>query len=235
MLPIIEYPIYTTTLPSTKKKIKYRSFTVKEQKLLLIALEDIDDHDQIFSTIKQIIDNCTLNKLDVDSLAPYDIEHMFIQLRIKSMGENLDLSFKCRNIVDDKVCGNVQTVNLDLSKVKVEMNKKHIPLIELGNDIGFEMMYPTTIKPIPSEAEEILRYVSSMIKSIYSGDELWKGSDISEEDMVDWVESLPPEAFDKMIEFTQTIPTVKAKVNFTCNVCGYKEHINMEGLQDFFG
>ena len=236
MLPNIEYPTYFTKLPSNKKKVEYRSFTVKEQKLLLIALEDVDNHESVSNAIGQIISNCTMGKVKLDDLAPFDIEHMFLQLRIKSLGEILNLKYKCRNTKDDgNVCGHEQEIHYDLNDAKVEVNEDHNPIIEIDSGVGFEMSYPKTFTKIPDDIDGILKYLSSMIKLIYSGDDMWKSDDISEDELVEWIESIPPEALDKMKDFSDSIPTLSGNIKFKCENCGYKENIHMEGLLDFFG
>lgn len=236
MLPKIDYPTYSLTIPSTKKKIKYRPFTVKEQKLLLMALES-NEEETIMDSIKQIISNCTLGKIDPNEIAPYDAEYMFLQLRAKSIGEVLHLSYRCKNKVGDnkdKVCGHVQDVELNIADIKLDTSKTHNPLIEVNDKIGFELGYPPLEAKKPTNTESIIDYLADMIKSIYDGETIYKRKDLEKEEVIEWIESLPEKSFDQMVEFIKTIPSLKATAHFECDVCGYKQDIHLEGLKDFF-
>jgi hypothetical protein len=236
MLPIIDYPTYTLTIPSNGKKVKYRPFTVKEQKLLLMALES-DEESDMMNAIKQIIINCTMGKIDPEEIAPYDAEYIFIHLRGKSIGEVTQLSYKCKNNVGekkDKECGHIQQVELNINDIKLREIKEHNPLIEITKDVGFEMGYPSLDSTKPDDTESLIDYLANVIKNIYDGDTIYKGKDLKHEELVEWIESLPQDILDKMVEFISTIPKLETDVHFKCDACGFEQDIHLEGLQDFF-
>ncbi len=141
-LPILNVPTYNITIPSTKKQIKIRPFLVKEEKLLLIAIEE-DSYDSIFNACKQIITNCTFGAVDVDSLKSYDLEYLILQLRIKSRGPEVSLPFKCVNEVNGKACDNQLISKLNLEEVKLIETPNHSTRIMLTDNLGVVMKDPT--------------------------------------------------------------------------------------------
>ena len=236
MLPVIDYPTYTLTIPSNGKKVKYRPFTVKEQKLLLMALE-ADEEEAMMVAIKQIIINCTMGKVNPEEIAPYDAEYIFLQLRAKSIGEVIHLSYKCKNKVGkkkDKECGHIQDVELNVNNIKLDKNENHKSLIEVNDTVGFELGYAPIELKKPESTEDIIDYLAHMIKTVYHGDTIYKSKDLKHEELVEWIESMPQNVMDKMVDFINSIPVLKADVKFECEVCGYKQDIHLEGLQDFF-
>ena len=150
MLPKIDLPIYELTLPSTGKKVKVRPFLVKEEKLLLMALESDDDL-EIVNTTKQIINNCIVSeKIDVNTLPFFDVDYLFIALRAKSIVEKVDIKYTCKNVVDGQTCGSSFNAEIDVSNVKIIKDETVPNVIDLKNNVKVKMKYPsyTTMKLI---------------------------------------------------------------------------------------
>jgi hypothetical protein len=241
-LPKIDVPIYVLELPLSKKKVRYRSFLVKEEKILLMAMES-DDEKTVMESIKQIVNNCILDDLDVDTLPITDLEFVFLNLRARSVGEIVNLQYKCNNKVEgaegeEKVCNNVVQVDINLLEVKPEFNVKNNKKIELSNELGVVMRYPD-FKVVESlegttDTEKIMKIVSSCIDYIYDKENIYYRKDIEEKELVEFIDSMSREQFLKVQEFFDTLPKIKKEVDFKCNKCGYEENFVVEGLQNFF-
>jgi hypothetical protein len=145
-LPKLDVPIFTLELPLTKKKIRYRPFLVKEEKLLLIAMES-DDEDSIMDSIVQILNNCCLDEIDIDELPVTDVEFFFLKLRARSIGEIVELNYKCNNMVKDESgeesrCNNPVNLKVNILEIEPTFNPKHTNKIELTEKLGIVMKYP---------------------------------------------------------------------------------------------
>lgn len=240
-LPKIDVPIYKITLPLSKKKIKIRPFLVKEEKLLLMAMES-EDEDAALLTIKQIVNNCCLDKMDVDDLPILDLEYIFLQLRARSVGEIIDLQYKCNNNVkeedEEKKCGNVIKLQFNALEVQPIFQKDHVSKIELTSKLGIMMKYPNfklmeKIKDL-SETEMLIKTIVGCIDYIYDDESVYYSKDVSEEELIDFVDSLTREQFAKIQQFFDTIPKLKKNLDFKCSKCGYQEELVLEGIQSFF-
>lgn len=233
-LPILEAPTYFLTIPSTGKEIKYRPFLVKEDKVLAIALQEEDNDKIIFESIKNIISSCTFGQVDIEKLTLFDIEWIFLQLVIKSRGAFVSLIFTCNNIVEDgEVCGqeNVIQVNLDEVKLSATPNKK----IMLTDSIGVNMRFPTF-----SEIQEYLlsekngdvhAILPTYIECVFEGDKII--TDFSQEDLVEFIDSMTDEQFNKISDFFRNLPTLTWSKEIQCTKCGHKETVTVVGLQNF--
>ena len=236
-LPIIKHPEYFLEVPSTKKKIKYRPFIVKEEKILLIAMQE-KSPDALVNAIKQIISACTFGNVDVDSLTVFDLEYIFLQLRIKSKGRDVPLAWKCGNIINEVTCNYVNTFDFNLEEVKVFTNPDHTNKIMITETIGIIMKYPTLEtalelqKAIEADSiDQIYANTIQYIDTIFEGETIY--DDYSEQDFKDFLDSLPKEAFEKIRNFFKTQPRLQAKINLCCEHCGHKEVVTSEGLQSF--
>lgn len=242
MLPKLDTPIYNIELPLTKKKLRYRSFLVKEEKILLMAMESQED-DHIMSAVKQVVNNCCLDELDVDDLPLIDLEYFFLKLRARSISEVSDLQYKCNNRVTDnegneKVCGNMVEIKVNLLEIEPEQDPKHSNKIEFSDKMGMVMRYPnvkmmTEIKG-DSELEKIMSIILNCVDYIYDQDNIYYKKDIKEEELVDFVESMNKVQFEKVQQFFSTIPKMQKNLHFHCGKCGYEEDILVEGMQNFF-
>jgi hypothetical protein len=242
MLPKIDVPLYEITLPLLQKKIKIRPFLVKEEKILLMAMES-DDPDAVLLAIKQIVNNCCVDQIDVDDLPILDLEYMFLQLRSRSIGEVIDLQYRCNNNTPteeepEKKCGSVIKLSFNALEIEPEKNQVHDPKIQLTPKLGVVMKYPTFkmmngIKNL-SEAETVAKMVTECIDYIYDTESVYYAKDSSEKELIDFVDSLTQEQFSKIQDFFDTIPKMKKHLNFKCGKCGYEEEVVLEGIQSFF-
>jgi hypothetical protein len=241
-LPKLDVPIFTIDLPLTKTKLRYRPFLVKEEKLLLIAMES-DDEKTIMDTIKQIINNCCLDDVDTETLPITDLEYFFLHLRARSIGEIVDLQYKCNNKVKDDAgeeveCGNNVKLKVNILEIEPTFNDKHTNKIELTDKLGIVMKYPNfaTIDKVKSnnDVEQILGIIMNCVDYIYDEESIYYRKDISDEELTEFIENLTQKQFAKVQEFFETVPSIKKQLDFKCNKCGYQEKILIEGIQNFF-
>lgn len=234
-LPISNTPVYNLTVPSTGKNVKYRPFLVKEEKALLIAQQS-EDPVVMIDTIKNIIAAC-VKDIDVDTLATFDIEYIFAQIRAKSVGETVDLIFYCDTCTDENA--KVQK-SFDLTQLKVEKNPNHTSKIELFDDVGIVMKYPNieTITKLQefdnAGIDQIFDIIIDCVEYIYDSEQVYYAKDSNKEELEDFLENLTSEQFGKVQEFFDTMPKIRQEVDFTCPVCGKEHHKVLEGIQSFF-
>lgn len=231
-LPVIETPVYDVIVPSTQKKIKFRPFLVKEQKILLIAL-DSDDRQEINRAIKEVVDSCTFNKLDVETLASFDSDYIFMKIRAKSVGEEIQLSVKCSE------CADPNDYSMKIDDLQIIRNEKHSKKIQLTDTIGVTMRYPTMDElsdlRVNYNIETISNIIASCIETIYDEEEVYKASDSSVQERVEWIEGLNQEQYDKLEQFFNTAPYLNTTIEFDCKKCSHHNNISVEGIADFFG
>ena len=231
-LPVIETPVYDVIMPSTKKKIKFRPFLVKEQKILLIAL-DSDDRQEINRAIKEIIDSCTFNKLDVENMAAFDSDYLFMKIRSKSVGEEIELSIKCSE------CTEPNDYAMKIDDLQVIKNESHTNKIQLNDSIGVIMRYPTMDElsdlRVNYNIETISNIIASCIEAVYDQEEVHKASESTIQERVEWIERLNQEQYDKLEHFFNTAPYLSTVIEFDCKKCNHHNNISVEGIADFFG
>ena len=235
-LPKINTPEYTLHIPSTDEEIKFRPFLVKEEKVLLIA-QETGGEQALYHAIKNLVSSCCFGKVDVDALPLFDIEYIFLQIRAKSVGEVANIQVTCPD--DD-----VTTVNIDvnLSLLKVDMDEKHSPKIQLTDDIGLLMSYPNLADVLSmSKTEEDDNTVEKMfgmmqkcMYQVWQGEETHDAIDYSNKDKKDFLESLNHEQFEKIQTFFDTMPTVKYVTEVTNPKTKVKSEIILEGMNSFF-
>jgi len=242
MLPKIDVPIYDLTLPLSKKNIKFRPFLVKEEKILLMAVESQDEN-AITLAIKQILNNCCITELNVEDLPILDLEFFFLNLRARSIGELIELQYKCNNIIpekeeDDKTCGNLVKLSFNALEVAPEVDSNHSNKIQLTDKLGLMMKYPSftlseKIKDM-EEVEGIIKIIVDCIDFIYDEEAVYYSKDVDEKEMIEFIDSLSREQFTKVQNFFDTIPKLKKDLKFTCTKCKYEETLVLEGIQSFF-
>ena len=241
-LPRIAVPKYTLIIPSSGKEISFRPFLVKEEKILLIAMESGEEKDMM-GAIQDIIENCVYDDLDVKNMPMFDIEYIFLQLRAKSKGEVVDLSFEC-----DK-CKKPITTQIDLSKVEITRTEGHDPKIPLSDDVGVIMKYPSIeiqsiINNDKTDVENIFSTIIFCIESIWDKESVYATKDHTKQEINDFLESLPDDSFTKIQKFFDTVPVLKHEFELKCTskngkgkkatICGWKETKTLEGLGSFF-
>jgi len=238
-LPKIDVPIFELTLPISKLNIRFRSFLVKEEKILLMAMESEDDFSNTLA-IKQIITNCVLDDIDLDALPMIDMEFLFLNLRARSVSEITDVHYKCNNTVTDErgehECGNIVKVSFNLLEIEPISDSGHSNKIELSAGLGIVMKYPTVgmVNNTASSLEDIMNILVSCIDYIYDSETIYYSKDSSREELLEFIESLNKEQFVKLQDFFVSMPKIKKHLTFKCDKCGYEDEIYLEGLQNFF-
>ena len=235
-LPIIETPTYELTLPSQDEIVKYRPFLVKEEKLMLIALESGEEKEINMAT-KTILDACTFNKLKIEDLPTFDIEYMFLQIRAKSVGEISKFKVICP---DDKKT--YTDIEIDLSKVEVQVDDEHTNkvVIDEQRQLGVVLKYPTmnmmtNIQLQSADYDTAFDMMVGCIHEIFEGEKVYPGVDSTREELKDFLEKLPQGAFDKIKKFFDTMPRLRHEQEVTNPKTGVKSTVTFSGLQDFFG
>lgn len=235
-LPIINTPTFEITIPSTKKKVKFRQFLVKEEKALLIAQQS-GETSSMLHTLKDIIRACSNDKLEVESLSTFDIEYIFCQLRAKSVGEIVELVFNCLACKDPK--GTVK-IPIDISSIEVNFPKNHTKNIKITDTIGMNMKYPSfelldKIGEVDkNDIDAMFDVVISSIDSIYDDSEVYPAKDQSKSDLKQFIDNLTQDQFSKVQEFFNTIPSLEKTIEFKCPNCGHEHKEVLKGLNSFF-
>ena len=233
-LPILETATYELTLPSTDVKVKYRPFLVKEEKILLQALES-GESKQIVSAIKDIVQACTYGTVAVDNLPTFDLEYIFLQIRSKSVGEIAKIKVLCP---DDKKTHVVTEV--DLSKVEVQVDDKHDNKIIVNDKVSMLMKYPTINSVDPAvdtntmKTEKLFDIIANTIHEIYEGDKTHSVKDYSKEELMKFIESLDSKVFQKLQAFYTTMPKLSHEIEITNPNTKVKSKVRLSGLSDFF-
>ena len=235
-LPKLTTPTYELEVPSTDEKIKYRPFLVREEKILLIALESEESTD-ILNAVKDIVAECTFNKLKIGDMPMFDIEYIFLNIRAKSVGEVSQLKLKCPD--DDETFAEVE---IDLSKVNVQVDKGHNPKIELTKDMGLIMKYPSIDSFAGSgitniTTDNMLDVIGSCILQIYDkkGEEVFDAKDSTQKELIEFVEQLNTKQFQEIQEFFDTMPKLRHTIEVDNPKTKVKSKIVLQGLNDFFG
>lgn len=240
MLPKIDIPIYETKLISSDEVIRFRPFLVKEQKLFLMAGES-DDPKETVRTIKQVLRNCVLDDIDIENMATFDIEYLFLQLRARSVGEIANLRFTCNNnISETEKCGNAVKIDVNVLEINPEKNKDHSNKIQITDKVGVVLKYPTfnslDISNLDTDnIEQILEIIVSCIDYVYDADSVYYAKDTPKQELVEFIENLKQADLEKISVFFNTLPKIKKDVDFNCEKCGYHETLTLEGIQSFFG
>ena len=237
-LPKIDLPIYEVRLPSNNKPIKIRPFLVKEEKLLLMALQSEDDV-EIINTTKQVINNCLVDSaVNIDSLPFFDVDYLFIALRAKSIGEAIEVKFTCNNRVNDRACGSNFPAKIDISNCEIVKDDKITPLIDLGK-IKVKMKYPsyTTMRMILDDDNVLnkkINIIAGSIDQVIDGETVHTTKDLTQEDIISFIEDLTKDQFAKLEYFVDNFPSFEVKTKATCNKCGFEHHLNYSDFASFF-
>jgi hypothetical protein len=239
-LPKLEVPTYELKLPVSNKTIKYRPYLVKEQKALMMALES-SDAKTIQHNVREILNVCTLSKdVDIDDLPIIDIEYYFIQLRAKSVGEISESKYRCNNEVDEKVCGNVMEAKVNLLEVEPVQTEYVDPEIQLTENITVKMKYPSfSLVKDSIELDDITEVTFNMmancIEYVYDGEQFHYAKEQTTAELVEFIEQLNQEQFEKMEKFFNSVPKLSKRIEMKCSKCGFQHHLDVEGLESFFG
>jgi len=235
-LPTLETQTYELTLPSADVKVKYRPFLVKEEKILLQAMES-GNQKEIIQALKDIVSACTFEKINAEELPTFDLEYIFLQIRSKSVGEVAKLKVLCP---DDKQT--YADVDVDLSTIEVQVDEKHTNdiLIDEEKKLGIIMKYPTLNSMNNSlnkklDSEVIFDVLRNSIYEIYQGEKTFKASDYSKDELQKFIDSLDSKTFNKVQSFYETMPKLMHEIEITNPKTNVKSKVVLQGLSDFFG
>ena len=238
-LPKLDVPIYELELPSTGETISYRPFLVKEEKILLMAMESEDEKEMV-GAIKQIINNCLVTeKIKVSELPLFDIEYLLLNLRSRSMGDVVTTSYIYEGCKEEK-CKPIE-FEIDVNTIKIEKDPTHNTKIELTDTVGLIMKYPDIqlMAKLDSldgvKTNEAFDMIVKCIDKIYDEESVYSKTDYTPKQIKDFVDNLTQDQFKKIEHFFNTIPKMYKDINYNCEKCGYNENIRVEGLSSFFG
>lgn len=238
-LPIMTTPTYNMVVPSSGVSVKFRPFLVKEEKALLIAQQS-EDPKVMVDTLKNVINECVLEKIDASKLATFDLEYMFTQIRAKSVGETIDLIFPCDEDHGEENEKARVKISIDLTTIEVKRNPDHTNQIPLFGDVGVVMKYPSidTIRKLENlesdDLDTIFEIIAASIDYIYQGDEVFHAKEQKRDDVMQFLNNLTTEQFSKLQQFFMTMPRLYKEVEYNCPVCGKHHRKLLEGMQSFF-
>jgi hypothetical protein len=228
-LPKIKHPTYSVTIPSTQQSINIKPFTVQEEKILLMA-KSSEKTEDVIAAVKQIIQNCIIEAIDVDKLATFDIEYLFVKLRSKSIGEVVDLEYK------DPDTEEVIKFKVNLDDIEIKRNPDHKNKFTINEDVGLSMRYPTldeirVIEESDNQENGILDMLFKCVDKIYDNETVY--TDFSETELQEFINSLPMDSMNKIKEFFDTMPTLEHTVKLK-NKNGKTSEVVLKGLNSFF-
>ena len=236
-LPKISTPTYELELPSTGQTIQYRPFLVREEKLLVIALES-EDTKQVTTAIKTVIKNCILTKnIKVESLPTFDIEYLFLNIRGKSVGEELEVNIICPDDGETQV-----PVKINLDDIEVQKNEEHSNRIKLDEHIMMEMKYPSLDQFIKNNfdfndanaMDQSFELIGSCIDKIFTEDEVWSSSDVTKKELNEFLESMNSSQFKDIEKFFETMPKLSHTIKVKNPNTEVESEVVLEGLASFF-
>lgn len=230
-LPKIDQPLFDMVIPSTGKKVAFRPFLVREEKILLIAQQSGNDS-EIIRAIKQILNNCFVDDIDLNTFAIFDLEYAFLKLRAKSVNNVVKLSY--RDTEDDEV----YNFELDLDTIEIEMPKTVNSKIEITKDVGMTMKYPSAsitdrMKEFDNEVDLMTFFIVNCVDTIYDDENVYVADDFSEEEISEFLDGLDVKTFELIREFFESVPRLYHKIEYT-NKVGNERSIELSSLKDFF-
>jgi hypothetical protein len=252
-LPNIVSPTYLLDIPSTKQQVKYRPFTVAEEKVLMIAMQESgpDNLQIILNAIKQVVLNCTFGQLEIEKLTSYDLEFVFLELKKKSSGAKVDLAFTCKNDIalkDDEIvnkdgpktrkCNTLNEIQLDLNEVAVSStDPARSNKIMLTDTLGVILKDASLIDAVnlekASEFERVYETAYRLVDSVFDGPTVFEIQ--SPQQLKEFIDRLPLDQFQKIRDFFETTPTLSTNIHIKCKGCGHEETIPLRGLRSFLG
>jgi DNA-directed RNA polymerase subunit M/transcription elongation factor TFIIS len=244
-LPKLNIPLYDVTCPSGQK-VSFRPFLVKEEKLLMIAMQS-GETETILNTAKQILENCvgSVCNIQVDKLPLFDVEFLFLQLRARSIGEQVTLRYKCNNLVPSAntealvSCGMISEYGIDLLSIKPVFGPGHNKYVSLSPTVGLTLKYPTfkAFKNVARKdlaADEAFNFLVDCVDSISDADKMISTKDIPREEVAEFINDLNHAQVEQMDKFFDTMPKIEHTIKFKCPKCAKEEEIVVQGLDSFF-
>jgi hypothetical protein len=236
-LPKISTPTYELEIPSLKKSVKYRPFLVKEEKILIIAMES-EDPKQIAEAVKTVIGNCIITRgIKIEQLSTFDIEYLFLNIRGKSVGEEVDVLITCPDDEKTQV-----PVSINLDEIKVQIKSDHSRDIKLDDSLTLRMKYPSMEEFIKSNfsnesevsVEDTFGMITSCVEQIYNEEESWAASDVTKKELNEFLEQLTSSQFKEIERFFETMPKLSHTINIKNPNTGVESEVVLEGLTSFF-
>ena len=235
-LPKINTPTYELTLPSNGKKIKYRPFLVREEKILIMALET-EDQKQITDAVIQILDSCIMTRgVKIESLATFDIEYIFLNVRSKSVGETIKVNIICPD--DEKTSVEIP---IDLDSIKIKKDKSHTDIVKLDDNLSMKLKYPSMKQFIESNFEagketvsNTMEVITSCIDMIYNEEESWNASESTKQELEEFIDQLDTKQFQTIEKFFDTMPKLSHRVKVKNPKTEVESSVVLEGLAAFF-
>ena len=234
-LPKLGYPTYELELPSTGKTVKYRPFLVKEEKVLLLALESQDEK-QVTNAVKDLLKNCVISRIKVDQLPSFDLEFLFLKIRAASIGEEITLTVTCLDDNETKV-----EAQININEIEVFKPEGHDPKIMFDDTTGIVMKYPSMKQFIEREflqkdmkTEEVYDFIADSIDQIFDEDEVYDSSTTTKKEFRTFVDSLTTKQFEKIQQFYETCPKLSHRFTALNPNTGKESEYTIEGLQSFF-
>lgn len=232
-LPVLNTPKYNLRLPSTGSVIEYRPFLVKEEKIMLLAQES-ESQTQIIGAIKDVLSACTFGKLDIDSIASFDLEYLFLKIRAKSVGEDVEIGIPCSS------CNGTVKISLNLDDVEVVGSIPKESRVELADGIGVNLR-PITVKELTrltsdskTEIDTSTDSIIALIESVYDTQKIYPKENSSHAELTEFVNSFSRVQLQKIENYISQLPRVEHTVSYTCPHCGHKDTVTLSGLQSFF-
>jgi len=236
-LPLVNASKYEATIPSTGQVIEFRPFLVKEEKLLMVALESKDDK-LIVRTMKDVLSSCVYSDIDINTFTTFDLEELFLRLRAKSVGEKVELNLKCEECDYE----NPQVVDLDELGVKINEDRNNVVMI--NDEVGIEFKYPslTDLEGLnvvkegdtKGQLKAMTHLIIKSIKSIFDNDNVYPAVDQTDEELENFIDALNSNQFKEISEWLSNIPSLIHNIEYSCNKCGHENSLELRGLQSFF-
>ena len=236
-LPKINTPTYELVLPSSGKKIKYRPFLVREEKILIMALET-EDQKQITRAVIDILSSCIITKgIKLDKLATFDIEYLFLNIRSKSVGETIEINITCPDDNKTKV-----TMDVDIDSIKIKKDKKHKNIIKLNDTLSIKMKYPSMEQfidknfetPTEEKSENVFNMIISCIDTIFNEEENWPASESTKKELEEFLDQLNTKQFKMIEDFFATMPKLTHTLKVKNPKTNVESTVKLEGLASFF-
>lgn len=229
---INDVPKYEAVIPSTQQTIRFRPFLVKEQKILLMALETKDEK-SILNSITDTLESCVVDPVNISKLTSFDVEYLFTQIRGKSVGESTTIGFFCTE------CETENEVKIKLADIKIDVPKKDMS-VKINDSYTIQMKYPTYLSMLneevnsESDVERIYNTLVMCLDKLKTDDEIIEFSEEPKEEIMAFIEQLSTKQFEKIMEFVNSIPALRHEINFDCTSCGHSNTSILQGISDFF-
>jgi len=232
-LPLVNSSRYTTTIPSTGVEVDYRPYLVKEEKILMIALES-KDNIAITKAVKDVIKACVLDDINIEKLAMFDLEYLFLKLRAKSVGEVADIKLKCVE------CNHANDISVNLDELEVKGIGEQSNVINITDSVGITMRYPSVAdlngisENDTKKIDGVMKLILACMENIFDDNNVYACKDETTKNLENFLDSLNSAQFQEVAKFLQEIPAISETIEFVCTSCKHENELELKGLQSFF-